>query len=335
MPLTLGRPYDLNIRARFALVVVAGLAFGLVSAAPAMAAEVLSQDRQGRTIRFDVRSEGVDVEWHASLLRDAVHADEIEDLTIRIVDWPEVRESCGRGAAGCYERRDGRGLIVVPAGESRETAHTLVHEYGHHVDAANEHGGLREPNGTRHWWRVRGMARLVELGSVARSYRIAWERSIAEIFAEDYAYANLGGRYRIGWLERPDQTTIRAIRADLGVGLVPTTGTRAPTLRPVVLERSGILGPSDRESVSFGLLGPGRRVTFSATLPGRQGPGDEMRLTIVCDGATVRSRTFAPTGRVATIDLLRLGPAECNAVLTNSGPDERRFSFRVRLSVGR
>ena len=52
--------------------------------------------------------------------------------------------------------------FVVPAGSTRGIAHTLVHEYGHHVDAFNRHGGLEEPNGTRNWWRVRGLARLVE-----------------------------------------------------------------------------------------------------------------------------------------------------------------------------
>ena len=34
----------------------------------AMATEVLAQDDQGRTIRFDVRVEGVDAEWYAALL---------------------------------------------------------------------------------------------------------------------------------------------------------------------------------------------------------------------------------------------------------------------------
>jgi hypothetical protein len=318
---------------RSALVVLTSLALSLAVAASASAEEVTARDDQGRTIRFDVRASGVDVEWHADLLRDAIHADEIEDVTIRVVEWSELRETCGRGASGCYRRRGGGGLVVVPAGESSDTAHTLVHEYGHHVDAESSHGRLREPNGTSHWWRVRGLARLVELESVARSYRLGWDRSIAEIFAEDYAYVNLRGEHRIRWLEPPTQIVLRAIRADLGLGSAPAGGAQVPALRPVTLRRSGTLEPSERASVDFGLLGPDRRVTFSATLPGPVRTGDGARLAIVCDGATVRTRTIGDGRRAATIDLPRFGPAQCDAVLTNTGLSAQRFQFQVRLSV--
>ena len=45
------------------------LAVSLGSAGEAAAAEVVLPDNEGRSIRFDVRVEGVDAEWYAAYLR--------------------------------------------------------------------------------------------------------------------------------------------------------------------------------------------------------------------------------------------------------------------------
>jgi hypothetical protein len=310
---------------RVAVATVAGLV-ALAVAAPATAAELELRDREGRPVHFDVRAAGADANWYAGILRNVDHSDEISRLTIRIVEWDELSRTCGRSAAGCYSSRRGRDLLVVPAGQSRRLAHTLVHEYGHHVDAGRRHGGLREPNGTPLWWKARGLAELVRTESVARSYRLGWERSIGEIFAEDYAYLNVGGPYRIDWLRPPPLAVRAAIRADLGLRPPPPVEAMAPARRPIVIIRTGTLAPSQRESVQFGLLGPDRRVTFSASLPG---PG---RLTVSCEGA-VRTRTIPLGVTSATLDLRDMGPGSCRAVLSNTGSQPASFHFRLRLAV--
>src|SRR6186713_296659 len=191
------------------LSVLAALAFS----GEAMAAEVLSQDNEGRTIHFDVAVDGVDAEWYAALLRAAPHGNEISTVTIDIVSWDVVHSTCGRDASGCYARN----TITVAAEENDDNAHTVVHEYGHHLDRSTPVTGVREPNGTPVWWRARGMERLVRVSSVATSYVLGWERSIAEIFAEDYAQLALGdGDYNIGWLPSPDATVLAAVKFDLG-----------------------------------------------------------------------------------------------------------------------
>ena len=174
------------------------------AAAPsALARDVVLKDREGRTMTFDVRSTGVDVSWYADLLRNAPHGDEISRVTIRIVPFATIRSACGAEAGGCYRDRGGRAVMYVPAGQTDDIAHTVVHEYGHHVDQAHDHGGLPEPNGTSLWWKARGMAALVRSRSVARSYRLGWDRSIGEIFAEDYAQVSLRTPTRIRWLAPP------------------------------------------------------------------------------------------------------------------------------------
>ena len=174
-----------------------------------------------------------------------------------------------------------RGLLLAPerkprgdgpAGRSFDIAHTLIHEYGHHVDASRRHGGLDEPNDPALVEGAR-MAELVAVRSVRDRYQVGWDRSISEVFAEDYAYTNLHRGYKIAWLDPPSRVVQQAIRADLGLAEPPAiTGTK-PVLRPVVIVREGTLEPNDRVEVDFGLLGPNRRVRLDGTFRDRANAG--------------------------------------------------------------
>jgi hypothetical protein len=306
------------------LSVFASLAFS----GEAMAAEVLAQDDQGRTIHFDVSVEGVDTEWYAALLRAAPHGDEISTVTIDIVSWDDVHRTCGKDASGCYSRN----TMVVPAEQSDESAHTVVHEYGHHLDRSTPVTGVGEPNGTPQWWRARGMAELVRLRSVATSYILGWDRSIAEIFAEDYAQlARPDADFGIEWLEPPDETVFAALKADLGLGPAPVT-VHAPAIKPVSISRSGRLAPRHHTSIPFNLLGPDRRVTATATFTG---PAEKHRATLEvrCDGKRVALKTLHKGKTAFAIDQRGVGPAECTATLTSTSALTRSFSLVVRLTI--
>ena len=88
----------LTIVRRTLLLVTAFLS--LAFAGEAAAEEVVVADDQGRSIRFDVRADGVDVEWYAALLRAAPHTDEISTVRINLVTPTELgrdmRARCGR-----------------------------------------------------------------------------------------------------------------------------------------------------------------------------------------------------------------------------------------------
>ena len=295
----------------------------------ASAREVVLRDDEGRTIRFDVQADA-NVQWYANLLRNAAHGDEIERVTVRIVSWREIATRCASYAAGCYTRQRGnRGTMTVPAGQGSDIAHTVVHEYGHHVDASRRHGGLDEPNGTPLWWKARGMAFLVNAQSVRDRYQVGWNRSIAEVFAEDYAFTNLQGRFKISWLERPSRTVQRAILADLGLREAPTITTTRPALKPVVIARQGTLEPNERVSVDFGLLGPNRRVQLDGVLTGA---GSARGSVSVSCGSTFRARALARTGSTSLV-VRQLGPGQCEASIVNLGNAAGQFRFTVRLGL--
>jgi hypothetical protein len=309
------------------LSVLASLAF----AGEAMAGEVLAQDDQGRTIRFDVRVEGVDTEWYAALLRAAPHGGEISTVRIDIVSRDEMRTTCGRQASGCYSRN----TIVVPAEQTPDNAHTVVHEYGHHLDRSTPVTGVAEPNGMPEWWRARGVAELVRLRSVATSYILGWDRSIAELFAEDYAQLALAGSpYGIPWLEGPDETILAALRADLGLGPAPIA-VNPPAIKPVSISRAGSLAPRRRTAIPFSLLGPSRRVTATATFAGAAEKRARATLEVRCDGARVALKLLRQGKTAFAIDQRDLGPADCTATLTSTSALTRTFTLVVRLTIPR
>jgi hypothetical protein len=305
-------------------------ALSLALASPALAETVLEQDTQGRTITFDVQASGVDTGWYASILSAAIHGDEISTVTLRIVPPSEITAVCGSAAAACYSHRRTGALIVVPAGRSDALAGIVLHEYGHHIDASTPIGGLREPNGTVRWWAARGIQSLLDSGEAARDYQLGWDRSIGEIFAEDYVQANMTASFRIRWLAAPSAEILSAIRQDLGVeaALPAPPVAAAPQRVPLTVLGSGVLRAGQARSVPFKLLGPGRRVTFTATaVRGR------VRMRVVCDGAVVAVRTLGPGRRRATLDRTGLGPASCRASVKNVGTAPARFSLRLRLAV--
>jgi hypothetical protein len=295
-------------------------------------AEIVSrQDTQGRPITFDVQAQGVDVDWYAALLAAAAHGNEVSTVTIRIVPESRVAGLCGAAAAACYTQTRTGGLIVVPAGKDLRVASTFLHEYGHHLDRSWTVPGVRELNGTPVWWQLRGMAQLLAQGQVAFDYSRGWSRATGEIFAEDYAYIHVGYQYSIPWLLPPDDALKTALLSELGGQQGPLPET--PAAGPLVITRAGTLAARRTQTVPFGLLGPGRRVTFTVTLGGAQRKGSRARAEVICAGKRVSSRAFTRTIRTRTLDVPNLGPAECTARIVSTAPVRLTYSARLRLAI--
>jgi predicted thioesterase len=322
---------SLLVRSRLVAALVVALVLGLAVAAGADAAVVTSRDTQGRTITFDVRAATVDTEWYAAVLRASAHGNEISEVTIRIVPEQNIAGLCGIEAVACYTRRSRAPTIIVPAGQSTSLAATLLHEYGHHLDTAWSVPGVPELNGTPVWWQARGMASLLSSRRVAFDYSLGWSHSIAEIFAEDYSYIHVGAGYGIPWLSRPDETLKSAMFAELGGA--PTTALPPTRNDPLVITRRGTLAPRARRVLPFGLLGPGRHVTLTATVARANRAGVRARAQIVCNGTTVVSQTFARGRAQRTLDVPSLGPAECEARLVSTSRVSLGYTLRLRLAV--
>ena len=318
------------LRRRLLAALLAAVAFAFVLARGADAAIITAQDTQGRTITFDVRAATADTDWYAAVLRATAHGDEISDVTIRIVPEPEIEAVCGDAAAACYTGRSGPNIIFVPAGKSTNLEATLIHEYGHHLDTYWRVNGVPELNGTPLWWQARGMASLLSSGRVAFDYSLGWDHSIPEIFAADFAYIHTGTRYGIPWMSPPDAALKSALFAELGT---PTSPLPDAPDEPLVITRRGTLAPRDTRSLTFGLLGPGRRVTFTATVARPKRKGVRARVQIVCDGKVVANQPIGQGRSVRTVDVPNLGPASCDARLVSRVRVTLGYTLRLRLAV--
>jgi hypothetical protein len=319
----------LVFRGRVLVALVA--AFALAGATGANAAIVTSHDDQGRPITFDVRAAKVDIEWYASVLRAAAHGNEISDVTIMIVPEPQIPAFCGgQDAVACYTGRSGPPTITVPAGKSKLLETTLLHEYGHHLDTYWQVPGIPELNGTPTWWAARGMAALLANHQVAFDYSLGWDHSIGEIFAEDYAYIHTHSRYAITWLKPPDAALESALFTELGT---PAEGLPFAPEVPLIINRSGTLTPRASFSVPFGLLGPGRRVTMTATISNANRKGIRARAQLVCDGTVVSTRTFRKGQAKRKLDIPNLGPATCEVRLVSNVSTSLTYTLHLSLAV--
>lgn len=140
---------------RLAIIVFAAISLVATQAA-ADAAIVTREDRAGRVVTFDVRARGVQVGWYLSVLRGAIHGDEIETVRIRIVPRTQISRLCEGNARSCYEGDEKRGVLVVPAGRSTEIAHMLLHEYAHHIDMQRSDFLYTDKPWATEWWAARG-----------------------------------------------------------------------------------------------------------------------------------------------------------------------------------
>jgi hypothetical protein len=318
-------------RRRCATLLVALVA--ALALATAAGAEIVTRaDSEGRTITFDVRAPSVDVDWYAAVLRAAAHGDEISRVTIRIVPEEDVPALCGAAAAACYSSGLNGGRMVVPAGKDLRVAATFLHEYGHHLDRAWSVSGVAELNGTPVWWQLRGMAALVAQGSVAFDYSRGWNRSIGEIFAEDYAWIHIPYQHAIPWLSPPDEALRTALFAELG-GQPAAQLPEIPAAGPLVINRSGSLAAKRSQVVPFGLLGPGRRVTLTATVNKATRAGTRARMDVTCNGTRVATQLFTKGRSTRTINVANLGPGECSARLVSTTGVRLTYTLRLRLAI--
>ena len=189
---------------------------------------------------------------------------------------------------------------------------------------------MRELNGTPVWWQ-RGMAQLLGQGQVAFDYSRGWNRAIGEIFAEDYAFVHTGFQFSIPWLAPPDDALRNALLAELGGQMAPLPET--PAAGPLVINRSGTVAARRSTTIPFGLLGPGRRVTYTVTVGAPSGVRPAPGLRSCAAAGALPCGQLTRNVRTRTLDVPNLGPAECTARIVSTASVRLSFSARLRLAV--
>jgi hypothetical protein len=197
-------------------------------------------DDQGRVITISTDLETVDLAPFASVLAGTVHGDEISTVGVTAVLMSEIGSICGDQAVACYAADDpevsGAGHMWF-AVDDPDVVHTLVHEYGHHIDNQltnfGHWGGACGWNndGSRAWFFARDLEDDI-LGAGATCLAdAAWEYQLAELYAEDFVALNGIVAWQLPTFRPPSESQLGALQYDLDVPFEPGSRLWKPRVR--------------------------------------------------------------------------------------------------------
>ncbi|SEH13688.1 hypothetical protein [Thermoleophilum album] len=186
-------------------------------------------DGAGRQFLVGTDLPGVDLASFARILIGTIHGNELRRVQVLVAPRADIDSLCGEQAAACYFGADdgsGRGQINVAA-DDPSLRHSLIHEYGHHID--NQLVGIGKGislnrlscsvggDGSRRWLFARErQSRVLTSGRFrCNPTTTPWDRLLPELFAEDYAYLNGIRDWQIPGVAPPDQGVLAALRADM------------------------------------------------------------------------------------------------------------------------
>jgi hypothetical protein len=141
----------------------------------------------------------------ADFLASLVHGRELDTVTVYRVTRAELRRQCGAGALGCYA--PSRRSIVIPGEDLPQisAAAVLIHEYGHHVAAAQDNEPWPAVDwGTKRWASHVNVCAREKAGRMfpGAEDRARYALNPGEGFAEVYRVLN---ERRLGLTETPWQ----------------------------------------------------------------------------------------------------------------------------------
>ena len=261
-------------------------------------------DKHGRTFAVGSDIAGIDLSRYARIVAATIHGDEIERVQVLVATDEQLVDLCGPGAAACYYGADdgsGWGQINVAASD-RDIRHSLLHEYGHHLD--NQLVGLGRgvrfgqlscalgADGSRRWLFARErQSQIVSRHRVGCSATTPWERLLPELFAEDYVYAHGLREWELRPYSPPSRATLAALRADLARPFQPRTVTwRGRVAAGGRRVRALALAAPTFLRMTINARG-GVRLALTVVQRGRQLAGTRAR------GATERTTAVLPPGR--------------------------------------
>jgi hypothetical protein len=158
-------------------------------------------DEHGHSITVGTSIAGLNLQPFANVLAGTVHRSELSELRLMVVGLSQVQAECQAppGVIGCYYADDAERL---PSGQMTvgyddpDLVHTLVHEYGHHVDnqliniGHLDSGCGFDNDGSRNWFFEREVVDEVLGRGFSCDPEGGWEHLLGELYAEDYAQAN-------------------------------------------------------------------------------------------------------------------------------------------------
>lgn len=271
------------------------------------------RDAHGHSIVVGTSVPGIDLRRIASVLAATQHRGELNRLSVLVTRLSEVRTECGGpvGTLGCYLglERSSAGLMVVGYDDS-DLVHTLVHEYGHHMDKQLlnlSHLGScgRGEDGSRRWLFARE-ARDSILDATGCAGTVSYERLLGELYAEDYAAVNGIDDWPLALFRPPSSRMLSALSQDIARPFARSVRrfrgrlrrrrartTRSFELRIPTFVTAKLRGPSRRRAnFDLGLYRAGQRRAIKRST----GRGSSERIRRLLQPGTYRVRVASRRG---------------------------------------
>jgi hypothetical protein len=152
------------------------------------------RDPHGHSIRLGTSEPGADLRSIAEILAGTVHRGELNRLEVLVMRLSQVPGECGGppGTIGCYlSLASSRAGLMVVGYDDSDLVHTIVHEYGHHMDKQLVNLSHittcgRGEDGSRRWVFAREARDRVFANTGCAGYA-PYERLLGELYAEDYS----------------------------------------------------------------------------------------------------------------------------------------------------
>ncbi len=176
---------------------------------------------------------GVDLAPYAAVLLATIHGPEIEELRVEATTLAGIQVICGdERAVACYGADNpdrSRGGQMWFAVDDPEWQHTLVHEYGHHVDnqllnLAHLGACGYDNDGSRNWFFTRDVEDDILNSGFGCSNEQEWEQLVGELYAEDFVVLNGFNRWVLPSAPPPTPTQLDALADDIAYPFTPARG---------------------------------------------------------------------------------------------------------------
>jgi len=202
-------------------------------------------DQHGHRITIETDLTELDLRPYAAMLAGTIHYSEIEHVPVEVVQLADIPSICGSAfAVACYgaDLEDSvapyQGRIWIAADDT-DLPHTVVHEYGHHVDNQLDNlghlpgwGCSFDGDGSRNWFFARQLTDDILGAGFTCSPDANWENLLPELYAEDYAQLNgVSGFDLADVIFPPTQAQKNAIAFDFANPFAPRVVRLARWLR--------------------------------------------------------------------------------------------------------
>lgn len=192
-------------------------------------------DGSGRAFNLDTTVPGYDLNPAAAALNSTYHGAEIAKISVHAILLADMRTTCGDAQAiACYRPMAGGQGELWFATDDSDWVHSLIHEYGHHMD--NQIGNLAQlgpygfgkgctvdSDGTRDWF----FSRLLGDNTIDSSKFFCrgtdWEHLVPELYAEDFVVLNGINGWQLSSALPPKPNQLAAMKYDIDNKLLVKT----------------------------------------------------------------------------------------------------------------